>query len=260
MNVAPESISRRSLLVGALGLAGVSAAVATGILVGDDDRPLAMVYRGPASCSGCSEAVAHLFETGSTPLRVQYCGPNEDLDVPAGLQARPLLYAQPGGGNLHPAWRRTREYAGPIRDFVAAGGTYLGFCLGAYLAGTDHGFGLFPGTIRQYIDTESATVADTEDTVVRLLWRGEPRHMYFQDGPTFTVPGNDWARIGGQTLAHYDNGGAAAVITTYKAGRVGLVGPHPEADESWYSAAGLSNPDGIRFDLGHDLVRTTLAR
>jgi hypothetical protein len=36
------------------------------------------------------------------------------------------------------------------------------------------------------------------------------------------------------------------------------VGPHPEADRSWYSNAGLTNPDGIDFELGHDLIESTV--
>ncbi|HEX6969521.1 MAG TPA: hypothetical protein VF174_12030 [Micromonosporaceae bacterium] len=55
----------------------------------------------------------------------------------------------------------------------------------------------------------------------------------------------------------YEAGGVAAVITGYGAGRLGLVGPHPEADRSWHVGTGLTNPDGVRFDLGHDLIEST---
>lgn len=33
-------------------------------------------------------------------------------------------------------------------------------------------------------------------------------------------------------------------------GWVGAVGPHPEADKSWYAPYKLRNPDGINFDIG----------
>jgi hypothetical protein len=59
-------------------------------------------------------------------------------------------------------------------------------------------------------------------------------------------------------LATYDTGAGAAVVTAFGEGRVGLVGPHPEADQSWYDDARLTNPDGIRFDLGYDLIQTTM--
>jgi hypothetical protein len=58
-------------------------------------------------------------------------------------------------------------------------------------------------------------------------------------------------------LATYDTGAVAALVTSYGAGRVGVVGPHPEADRHWYPR-GLTNPDGIRPDLGYDLIQATV--
>jgi len=59
-------------------------------------------------------------------------------------------------------------------------------------------------------------------------------------------------------IATYDTGTAAALVADYGAGRVGVVGPHPEADHSWYDDAGLTNPDGVHPDLGHDLIESTV--
>lgn len=256
-------VTRRRFLIGAagLGLAGAAAALTVPGLVGDpDDRPVALVYRGPATCSGCAESVADLLATAPTPLRPVYCGPDEDVDVTPESLSGAAAYAQPGGGSLARGWRHTRDYAPQLRDFVAGGGTYLGFCLGAYLAGDDPGYRLFPGRVRQYIGTDDATVHDTDDTVVSVSWRDQERHMYFQDGTAFAVPHDDWDAVGATVLARYPNDEVAAVVTPYGRGRVGLVGPHPEADESWYTGTGLTNPDGIRFDLGHDLVATAMQR
>jgi hypothetical protein len=33
-----------------------------------------------------------------------------------------------------------------------------------------------------------------------------------------------------------------------------VVGPHPEADASWYAAYNLTDPDGPDADLAHDLI------
>ncbi|MGW4479655.1 BPL-N domain-containing protein [Rhodococcus triatomae] len=255
-------IGRRGLLVGAaaVGAAGVAAAVGIPRLAAPDDLAVALVYRGPAASPGCPEAVAHLLESAPTPLRAVYVGPDEDADVDADSLAGAVVYAQPGGGDLAPAWRHTHGYAPVLRDWVGAGGTYLGFCLGAYLAGDDPGYGLLPGArVRQYIGTDDATVHDTGETVVAVTWRDQPRHMYFQDGTVFRARGDDWGAVGATVLARYPNDTVAAVVAPYGTGRVGLVGPHPEADASWY-APNLTNPDGIRFDLGHDLVETTLTR
>jgi hypothetical protein len=43
-------------------------------------------------------------------------------------------------------------------------------------------------------------------------------------------------------------------------GRVGMIGPHPEADEDWYEENNLENPDGkLSFDLFYDLLNTLMA-
>jgi hypothetical protein len=79
--------------------------------------------------------------------------------------------------------------------------------------------------------------------------------MYFQDGPFFRLTDTTAA----SAIATYDNDLPAAVLAPYGAGRVAVVGPHPEADATWYADYSLTNPDGIRFDLGHDLVESALA-
>jgi glutamine amidotransferase-like uncharacterized protein len=218
-----------------------------------DTRPVALVYRGPAACSGCAEAVAALLEHGPVSFRAVYCGPDEQVPLSASSLAGAAVYAQPGGGSVSPAWRRMRQHADEIRNWVRGGGSYLGFCLGAYLAGSTPGFGLLPGDTSQYVGSRGATVDTTDDTVVAVRWRGQPRHLFFQDGPYFKLNKDADATV----LASYDNGLPAAVVTSFGSGRVGVVGPHPEADQSWYSA-GLKNPDGIRPDLGYDLIQTTV--
>ncbi|KAA0016577.1 hypothetical protein FOY51_26000 [Antrihabitans cavernicola] len=221
-----------------------------------DNRPVALVYRGPASCAGCSEAVAHLLQTHPTPFRAVFCGPDEDTPLTAASLAKAVVYAQPGGGTLSPAWRKMRAHAHDLRTWVHGGGHYLGFCLGGYLAGSSPGFGLVPGGIGRYIDSDEATVHNTDDTVIPIRWRHQQRHMFFQDGPTFP----DATHTATTVLARYDNDLPAALVATYGAGRVGVVGPHPEADLTWYTGIGLTNPDGIRYDLGHDLIAATIHR
>jgi glutamine amidotransferase-like uncharacterized protein len=222
--------------------------------------PLALVYRGEAARpEECSDAVAALLRTSRHGFDVRYVGPREELPLTPAVLARATLYAQPGGGGLDPAYRRMRTFEPAIRDFVAAGGRYLGFCLGAYLAGTGPGFGLLPGDTDQYITTHGATVTSERDTLVRVRWRGRPRLLYFQDGPAFFLaPG---AR-GVTVLARYPNDEIAALTAPFGRGVVGVVGPHPEATADWYTDAGLQAPDdrgadlgvGVHADLGHDLV------
>lgn len=251
----PRCYPRRTFLLAAGGvslLAGMAGGTGCGKPA---SRPVALIYRGRASCAGCPEAVAAILAHAPTPFRVVYCGPDEDVPLSADSLAGATVYAQPGGGNVGSAWRRMRQYADDIQSWVHGGGRYLGFCLGGYLAGASPGFGLLPGATSQYITSPGATVDTTDDVVVPVRWRGKPRHMFFQDGPVFRLNAGADATV----LATYDNGEVAAVVAPYGAGRVGVVGPHPEADRSWYKdVPGLTNPDGIRPDLAYDLVEATV--
>lgn len=216
---------------------------------------LALVYRGPGACDGCAEAVVALLRRAPRLFTVRYVGPGEHIPLTAAGLADADVYAQPGGDNdLDGTWKKVAGAADAIRDWTRGGGRYLGFCMGGYLAGRDPGFGLLPGDTAQYIASRSASVHDERDTVVAVTWRGRPRHMYFQDGPIFALEAGAEASV----LATYDNGTPAAVVAPCGRGRVGVVGPHPEADASWYADVGLTNPDGVRFDLGHDLVVETI--
>ncbi len=245
-------MNRRRILIGT-GVAVLAGLGAGGYALSAEDRPLALVYRGPASCSDCSESVATLLQNTQNGFHTEFCGPNEDRQISPETLTKAVVYAQPGGGDLDVAWRRMRRYADDIRDFVRNGGHYLGFCLGAYLAGRTPGFGLLPGDAEQYITTDDATVQSEDDTIIEVHWRGHPRHMYFQDGPTFRLQPDASATV----LATYSGGEPAAVVAAYGSGWVGAVGPHPEADKSWYASSGLTNPDGIKFDLGYDLIEST---
>jgi hypothetical protein len=48
------------------------------------------------------------------------------------------------------------------------------------------------------------------------------------------------------------------LVAPFARGRVGVVGPHPEATPDWYDDYGLIDPDGLDADLGHDLIDTLM--
>lgn len=255
-----ERVDRRGFLARALPLTGAVLAARTAIAPADTSsgesgrRPLALVYRGPAACQGCAESVAALLRGSPAHFRTAFCGPAERVPLSAPALASATLYAQPGGGDLAPAWREMRRYAGDIRAFVSRGGHYLGFCLGGYLAGRTPGFGLLPGDADEYVTSPGAGVHTTNDTVIAVRWRGHVRHMFFQDGPYFSLDAGAPAIV----LARYLNGLPAAVVARYGEGSVGVVGPHPEADQSWFADDGFSTTHDLQFDLGYDLIETTL--
>lgn len=219
------------------------------------DLPLALVYRGPAACRGCAEAVVSLLESGPSPFRTAYCGPDEQLPLSGESLAGASLYAQPGGGDdLDAAWVAVRPFASELRNWIRKGGRYVGFCMGGFLAGSDPGFSLLPGDSGEYISSTGATVHSDEDAIVTVRWGGSERAIYFQGGPCFSVPRGDGVSI----LGTYSNGLVAALVAPFGSGRVGVTGPHPEAPASWYRSADLAVPDPLPFDLGHNLVDTTM--
>ena len=257
-------VGRRELLtrivpIGALGLVAAACGQTLGAApgAGAGSLPLALIYRGPAGCPGCSEAVRTMLRSGPSPFRTEYCGPDEATPISASTLASAALYVQPGGGDdLKAAWTAMRPYADVLRRWVRHGGHYLGICMGGFLAGFDPGFGFLPGDSGEYTRTPNATVTTDGDALVSVRWRGQDRSVYFQGGPSFSLRPQSGATV----LATYTNGRAAALVAPFGAGTVGVVGPHPEAPASWYREAGLKNPGGAPYDLGHDLVRATLGR
>lgn len=135
-----------------------------------------------------------------------------------------------------------KKYARAVRDFVSGGGRYLGFCLGAYLAGSDPGFDLIPDgdEVLNEIEQPGAAVTNINDTVIEVDWTfstgskaGETkknRWLYFQDGAGFELAQGSRAKVLGR---YSSNGDVAAILNSYGKGWVANVGPHPEADESW---------------------------
>lgn len=213
------------------------------------NSPLALVYRGRASLPGCPEAAADVLRGSPLGFGVRYVG--EDDLTPRTL-ASAVLYVQPGGGDLKPAWRRLRRASPAVRDFVASGGRYLGFCLGGYLAGHSPGFGLLEGDTDQYCGTPGAEVGDRA-TVIEVQWDGRLRRLYFEDGCCF-APGPCT-----QEVATYRNGRPAAVVSPFGAGRVAVCGPHPEASDDWFSDDGLVPVRPSGRDLALDLLHRLMA-
>ncbi|MFE4501364.1 BPL-N domain-containing protein [Rhodococcus sp. NPDC056743] len=225
-------------------------------------HPRALVYRGPASLPGCPEAVADLLSSSAWNFDVRFVGPDEELQIDASTLHSAALYAQPGGGDLDGAFTHLRRHVPAIQQFVRSGGRYLGFCLGGYLAGRSPGFELFPGDADQYVALQNAEVHDTKGAVLEVEWSGQIEEMYFQDGPYFSLDRHyrDYYDSEAAILARYQNGSIAALKIDYGKGRVGVVGPHPEADESWYRGDGLREPEHLATDLGYRLINAVMTR
>lgn len=190
-------------------------------------------------------------------FRVSYIGPNESRQLVPGALNDAALYVQPGG-DTSVAEADTLLGAPAqeiIKEYVQSGGRYLGICQGAYLTGTDPGMSMLaPGNSGQYIATKHASTKTEADTVIPIKWGKKTIQMFFQDGPFF-IP----SKVAGEkVLAKYTNGKVAALTKPFGAGRIGVVGPHPEAPRKWYRLAGLSDPDGLDTKYGHKLINSTM--
>ncbi|SMR60846.1 unnamed protein product [Zymoseptoria tritici ST99CH_1A5] len=231
-------------------------------------RPQAIVYRGPAASEGLPESVAYLLQSSPRNFEVRYAGPNEDLSISAETLRDVSLYAQPGGPDVDEAWDELEPFATPIRDFVAGGGRYLGFCLGAYLAGHSPGLNLVPKNtdVGSEIEQNDAQITDDKDSIIQIDWTyssGEKAGqtvnntwIYFQEGAVMEnfKPDNTTFILG----RYSKNGDVAASVSQYGKGWVGLIGPHPEADQTWFDEYDLDHPDGLRYDIGYDLIEATM--
>ena len=138
-----------------------------------------------------------------------------------------------------------------IRNFVAAGGHYLGICMGAYWADTDY-LGLLDDVrVTQYIRHPTACTRRPHAKNMPVIWNGNPLKMYFYDGCTFNGYKFD-------VIARYSNFAPMAIMQD----RIGLIGCHPEADKHWYNDYSWMRTKwhGGRHNLLHEFVDTLLQR
>lgn len=111
-----------------------------------------------------------------------------------------------------------------MRDFVARGGWYVGFCLGAYLAGPRNGFDLLPEGVKivREIKGKHTQVRGTQDTVNQVDWTfttgpnggstEQERWLYFQDGAALVLPPDSPTTV----LARYShNGDIASTLNAF---------------------------------------------
>lgn len=226
-------------------------------------RPLALVYRGPAACDDCPDALADLLSSSCHGFDIRFVGDDERHQLSRDTLGNAVLYAQPGGGNsLKKAYKRIKASEPVIRDYVSSGGRYLGICMGGYLADGWRGFDLLPDVIEAdpYVGAPGADITTDKDTTVQVDWLGSPspRPMFFQDGPLFLI--HDTPPAGTTVVGRYAaNGAIAALVAPFGRGWVGVSGPHPEAPDDWYTH---NNVPGCGLDgapCGHQLIDTLMA-
>lgn len=221
------------------------------------ERPIALVMNGQLNtCDDCAEAFGAMLESSAWNFEVIYVGPR-GVPLTPELLATAALYGQPGqnGDDADAAFREMAPYVDMVREYVQNGGRYLGVCMGGYFAGKTM-FDLIPnGTTGQYIATSGASVRSLSDQLVQVDFRGSTRQMFFQDGNYMEF---DPSTPGSEVIATFTNGKIAAGMVPFGKGKVATAGPHPEARQNWFDYAGLSDPDGVDYDIGHALIDSVM--
>lgn len=214
-------------------------------------RPLALVYKGQGSCGGsddCSGAAAEVaIRAGYEIQYVSSSDVNEDLFKDA------TVWIQPGGNAITVAKMLGHEKLQMIRDFIEAGGGYLGFCAGGFLAdhtvddaNTIEGLGIIPVETADFDGDKG-----DNGTIIPIHWKGDLRDVFFNGGGYFKVP--HAGKRGVRVMATYENGQVASIETKFGAGHVAVSGFHPEATDDWKSYAVGTDRDGSDLDIAEEL-------
>jgi len=216
-------------------------------------RSLALIYRGPGACKGCPETVSRLLN--KMGMETRYIRPGQ---FTSDRLSQASLYVQPGGSDYVDDTMKalSKPEVTVLRTYVHDGGRYLGICAGGYLAGEwaedpDRfvaGFGLIPGPVNEESKNRQARVEPID-------WSGKLYGLYFQDGPMFDISHIPGAQI---WATYARTGHVAALIAPFGKGRVGLIGPHPEAEEDWFTDDHIQPVDGLHPELEMDLVKALL--
>lgn len=231
-------------------------------------RPLALIYKGPGSCSadqgdagdsgyGCSEASADVATAAG--FQVKYVGPKALPENATAAQVQAIfgeakVWIQPGGIAQMALYSMTNKLRKELVKFVSNGGGYVGFCAGAFIATAyistsgDPGLGIFPGYTAGYRYTPERY--DVGYSFEPMMWSGKKRSVFFEGGPYMYGYGSK-----AETTAVFDTGYTAAARAPYGNGRVYITGAHPEAPPIWSEEDGLHDPDGVDYGVGADMVR-----
>jgi glutamine amidotransferase-like uncharacterized protein len=121
----------------------------------------------------------------------------------------------------------TKENSQRIKEFVNAGGKYLGICMGAYWAGSHYFDILDDVDAVQYMRRPNADTRRPHAKNIEVTWLGNKTNMFWYDGCALVGNSRKF-----KTVAKYANGDNMAIIQN----NIGLIGCHPESEPHWYNS------------------------
>jgi glutamine amidotransferase-like uncharacterized protein len=197
-----------------------------------------LIYVENPMCSiDCADGLRDVLES-SPSYQVTLVGPGSipKQDLNSDIMRKADCVVMPGGTGDASRFKKSKlkNIKEELQEYISEGGKYLGICMGAYFADKRY-FDILSKSTRavQYAKRTGSTIKHEKHAIVTLDWEHEEKNIYFHDGTAF-VPSLFHSKINGDVVAKYKNGDAAALIQTYGKGKVGVIGPHPEAQKWWF--------------------------
>jgi len=215
------------------------------------DLPLALVWNGPGACKpGCAKAAAKVAQRAGFYTYYIYPGMTD-----FSIFKKAKLWVQPGGTSVVAANSMGPALLAQIRQFVADGGGYIGFCAGAFLSTAMigdsgvTGYGVAPGETELFIKTGS------DHKMLNVTTKDGTRWVYYAGGPFFHITDEQLAAQQGEIIARYADGSIAGVKAHYGKGKIAVTGFHPEAGWLWKLWKFKIDPDGNDFAFAIDMAK-----
>jgi glutamine amidotransferase-like uncharacterized protein len=217
----------------------------------------ALVFTGPGTWSAeVTNLVAILKENGAT-YETASAAKLESMSVDDLAKYGVLIF--PGGSGGTQAGSVSDDTHARLREAVQSRGVnYVGFCAGAWIAvapkpapGKDvsYGFGVAEGPVLDfyYLTDQGVDVAMTmhsfaDGTKRDIVWYGGPVTPEWPSG----------------VVARYPNGQPAISQTFSGKGLVVIAATHPAAPQSIRDAYGVTDKDGLDFDVAWNLIAAAL--
>ena len=186
------------------------------------------IKKGICVYAGTGAKRARDVEAALDRLAIPYEELDEHAVRNAGLKACSVL-VMPGGHTNKMVDALGSDCLERIRKFVLAGGGYVGICAGAYMAaervevpGRPAGLAIIAVTNHRKAGRGIKNITITQPNHPLSTGCQKNVRIWYENGPTIEPEGNV------ETVALYEDGGAAVVSSTYGRGTVVIFSPHPE--------------------------------
>lgn len=225
----------------------------------DAYKPLALVWAGKGVCKeGCDTAAAKMAKMAGFQVQMVT---KENFSQQ--LLDRAVIWLQPGGNAIEASHDFGIHRIQMLRNFVARGGRYVGFCAGAFFSdawvddfNTVPGLGVTPVVTADF----AKEVLGKSEVILEVNWGGRLRQIYFNTGGTLKP---ETLTPDVKIFAYYQTEGLpalpAAWENTYGQGRVVVTGTHPEAPAKWREDLNKVDGDGDDYDLALEMIQKAMA-